>query len=207
MYTYLSQMIKLIICRKKWRNKNLHNYTSVKNLFSLEKVSVGKKTYGALMVRDFGEKDSGLEIGNYCSIANGTEFILGGEHSYKNLSTFPFKRYFGDGQIESFSKGIIRIEDDVWIGANCTILSGITIGKGCVVGAGSVVRSSIPPYCIFVGDKVVKKRFSDVTINRLQAFDWSSLTKEEISNNLESIYSFDELELDNNKLIEISKDR
>lgn len=57
------------------------------------------------------------------------------------------------------SKGIV-IEDDVWIGANCTVLDGVKISKGCVVGGGSVVTKSIPPYSIAVGNpaKVIKGR-------------------------------------------------
>ena len=59
-------------------------------------------------------------------------------------------------------KGVI-IEDDVWIGANVTILSGVTIGEGSVIGAGSVVTKSQPRYSICVGVpcKPVKRRFND----------------------------------------------
>lgn len=57
------------------------------------------------------------------------------------------------------SKGIV-IEDDVWIGAGCRILDGVTIGQGSVIGAGSVVNKSIPPYSVAVGipAKVIKSR-------------------------------------------------
>ncbi len=54
----------------------------------------------------------------------------------------------------------IRIEDDVWIGGNVNIIAGVTIGRGAVIGAGSVVTRDIPPYAIAVGTpaKVVKSR-------------------------------------------------
>jgi len=57
------------------------------------------------------------------------------------------------------SLGIV-IQDDVWIGAGCQILDGVTIGKGSIIGAGSVVNKSIPEYSIAVGvpAKVIKKR-------------------------------------------------
>lgn len=60
------------------------------------------------------------------------------------------------------SKGII-IEDDVWIGGNVTILDGVVIGEGCVVGASSNVTKSLPPYTICVGNpcKPIKQRFDD----------------------------------------------
>ena len=54
----------------------------------------------------------------------------------------------------------ITIEDDVWIGANCNIMAGVTIGCGSVIGGGSVVTRSIPPYSIAVGSpaRVIKSR-------------------------------------------------
>jgi len=54
------------------------------------------------------------------------------------------------------SKGGIIVEDDVWIGANCVILDGAVLGKGCVIGAGSVVRGEIEPYSIQAGNPLVK---------------------------------------------------
>jgi acetyltransferase-like isoleucine patch superfamily enzyme len=60
----------------------------------------------------------------------------------------------------------IRIEDDVWIGGNVTILDGVTIGEGCVIGACSNVTKSLPPYTICVGNpcKPLKKRFDDTDL-------------------------------------------
>lgn len=56
----------------------------------------------------------------------------------------------------------IVIEDDVWIGANVTILKGVNIGRGCVIAAGAVVTKSAPPYTIFGGvpAKIIGKRFT-----------------------------------------------
>ena len=54
----------------------------------------------------------------------------------------------------------ITIDDDVWIGANCTILDGINIGKGCVIAAGAVVNKSLLPFSVVGGvpAKLLKKR-------------------------------------------------
>jgi acetyltransferase-like isoleucine patch superfamily enzyme len=46
----------------------------------------------------------------------------------------------------------VRIEDDVWIGCNVVVLKGVTIGRGAIVGAGSVVTESVPPYVIVAGN-------------------------------------------------------
>ena len=56
----------------------------------------------------------------------------------------------------------VIIEDDVWAGANVTILKGVSIGKGCVIAAGAVVTKSFPPYCIIGGvpAKLIKMRFT-----------------------------------------------
>jgi len=54
----------------------------------------------------------------------------------------------------------VNIGSDVWIGAGCKILGGVTIGNGCIIGAGSVVIKDLPPYSISVGNpaKVLKYR-------------------------------------------------
>jgi len=46
---------------------------------------------------------------------------------------------------------IVVVEEDVWIGMNVTLLSGVTIGRGCTVAAGAVVSKSMPPYCVVGG--------------------------------------------------------
>jgi acetyltransferase-like isoleucine patch superfamily enzyme len=60
-------------------------------------------------------------------------------------------------------KGNIIIQNDVWIGAKSTIMSGVKISNGSVVGAGSVVTKDVPPYAIVAGNpaKVVKYRFTE----------------------------------------------
>ncbi len=61
----------------------------------------------------------------------------------------------------------ITIENDVWIGANVILLPGVVISEGCVIGAGSVVSKSIPPYTISVGIpcRPIKKRFSEIEMH------------------------------------------
>jgi acetyltransferase-like isoleucine patch superfamily enzyme len=53
----------------------------------------------------------------------------------------------------------VRIGDDCWIGGNVIILPGVTIGKGCTIGAGSVVTKDVPEYSVAIGSpaKVVRK--------------------------------------------------
>ena len=62
---------------------------------------------------------------------------------------------------KEYDKDVI-VEEDVWIGAHVTLLSGVTIGLGSVIGTGCVVRCNVPPYAIFAGNpaKVVGFRFT-----------------------------------------------
>ena len=83
-----------------------------------------------------------------------------------------------------YSKGKIIIEDDVWIGKGATILSGVTLGKGCIVGAKAVVAKDVPPYAIVVGNpsEIIKYRFDDNIIKILKdlAYDKINLNNHEL---------------------------
>jgi len=183
----IKEKIKIKLQNKKWRKRNEHNYTEICNRFDFDLVNVGKYTYGDLNIIHFGTKSSKLKIGNYCSIASEVKFILGGEHNYKNLSTYPFKKKFINEE-ETLTKGDIIVGDDVWIGYGAVILSGVKIGQGAVIGAGSIVRKDVPPYAVYVNDKVVKYRFNENIIKKLLLLDYSKLEKENIENNINKLY-------------------
>lgn len=172
-----------IIYRRKWRKLNKHNYTIAKNKYNFNNVYVGNGTYGDLNIYSFSKFNEHLSIGNYCSIAPNVSFLLSGEHNYKLFSTYPFS-FRNTGIDESISKGDIKIDDDVWIGFGAIILSGVHIGKGAVVGAGSIVAKDIPPYAIYVGNKVIKYRFSPDIIEKLDKIDYSKIGIEDISQDL-----------------------
>lgn len=88
---------------------------------------------------------NGVSIGEDCAIAaNCTFAATNHEYSRRDL-TIKAQRFRP-------SKGGIVLEDDVWIGANCVILDGALLRRGCVIGAGSVVRGEIPAYSIHVGN-------------------------------------------------------
>ena len=85
------------------------------------------------------------------------------------------------------SSGRILIGNDVWIGAGVQILSGVKIGNGAIVGAGSVVTRNVPPYAVVAGNpaRVIRYRFSDETIERIQASKWWMWTEEQLRNNVD----------------------
>lgn len=162
--------------RMKWRHHNRHNETTAMNRFHINNINVGKKTYGPIEVL----YDSGagrLSIGNYCSIAKDVKFFLGGGHDYRRISTFPFqsKVYSGKGLPSRDENLDIVVEDDVWIGYDCIVLPGTHIGKGCVIGARSVVTGTLPPYSVYVVNKVIKQRFGNDISSKLISIDFSKI--------------------------------
>lgn len=179
---YILEKYKL---KKEWRKDNKHNFTEAENLFDINKVIVGNYTYGPLFVRNYGNSSEKLEIGNFCSIARGVTFLLGGKHDYNCISTYPFKKKFLDIENESITKGPIIIKDDVWIGENAMILSGVTINQGAIIGAGSIVSKEVPAYAIFAGNKIIKYRFSEDIIKELLKIDYSLINEEIINKNIE----------------------
>ena len=153
-------LLKKYLFHRKWNRRNRHNFTHAKNLFDIDKVSVGIATYGELNVLTYNNENV-LRIGNYCSIGPNVWFVVSADHRLDCISTYPFRNKFYEREfLEAISKGDIIVEDDVWIGCNVTILSGVHIGQGAVIAAGAVVNKDVPDYAIVGGvpAKVLKYR-------------------------------------------------
>lgn len=175
-----------------WRKRNQHNYTKYMNIGNIDSVSIGNYSYGDLSMQ-FSKNQTRIKIGHFCSIGKNVFFLPDSNHPLDMISTYPFKTMFGEDNhnLDAISKGDIVIDDDVWIGYNATILSGVHISQGAVVAAGSVVTKDIPPYAIVGGvpAKVIKYRFSDELINELLKIDYGKLTKQMIMEHMEELYS------------------
>lgn len=183
-----------------WRSINIDNFTtlapfiysnSFKKLLEKGLIKVGKGSYGDIRVSTFGNADEHLEIGNYCSIGGEVLFMLGGNHKYTYVSTYPFNVMSLGKVSEAYTNGPITLKDDVWIGQRATIMSGVTIGQGAIVAAGSVVSKDVPPYAIVGGvpAKVIKYRFSQDIIDKLLLIDYKNLDYETIKNNQKLLYT------------------
>ena len=136
-----------------------------------------------------------ITIGKYCSLACGATFVcVGGCHSTKSLSSYPFGLASGywDG-IDKYCcvEALFDIEkkggptvvgNDVWLGYQCLIMPGVTIGDGAIVGSRSVVTKDVEPYTVVAGSpaRVIKKRFDDETIAKLLELKWWNLPDEEV---------------------------
>lgn len=183
--------LKFQLLKYKWKKYNKNNNTKPGRYFDIKRVNVGSKTYGKLNIYTFYGDKSKLSIGGYCSIADNVSFIVGGEHNTKCISTYPLKQFVLDSSIDSFGKGDIIVDDDVWIGYGATIMSGVHIGQGAVVAAGAVVTKDVPPYAIVGGvpAKVIKYRFEPEMIEELLKVDYSKLTKEDIEKHIDDLYT------------------
>ena len=138
--------------------------------------TIGDWSYGRPNIMRM-DQTTQLEIGRFCSIADGVRILLGGEHRTDWVTTYPFpsilpERFSAEGH--PASKGNIVIGNDVWICAGSTILSGVIIGNGAVVGAGCVAARDVPPYAIVAGNpaRVVRFRFDPSIISRLEKLAW-----------------------------------
>lgn len=178
--------------RRRWRAANSHNNTTIKDVFTCDfsQIKVGKGTYGDLWLKNV-SRDRKLVIGNYCSIGNEVEFYVCIDHPTNLISTYPFKSLILGNPDDTISKGDIIIDDDVWIGGHSVILSGVHIGQGAVIGAGSVITRDVPPYAVVAGSpaKVMKYRFEPEVIDKLLTIDYSRLDEAVIKENLNSLYT------------------
>ncbi len=138
--------------------------------------TVGDKSYGNPTVL-FSNSGARLKIGQYVSIAENATIMLGGNHRVDWMTTYPLSKYYPEWNAltgHPSTKGDVIIGNDVWIGREALILSGVTIGDGAVVGARAVVAKDVAPYSIVCGNPArhVRYRFGEDVIALLQQLAW-----------------------------------
>ena len=147
-------------------------------------MTVGRNTYGRPKIQAYKSfANNEVKIGAFCSIAAGVTFICGGDHFYERFTTYPINLIEDNGlPWHERSKGDIVIGNDVWIGYGATILSGVSIGDGAVIGAMSVVATNITPCSVVVGNpaKRIKYRFNQEVCEKYLASKWWEKSDEEI---------------------------
>jgi virginiamycin A acetyltransferase len=157
------------------------------------KYSIGRFSYGQPTVFHWGEKAT-LKIGNFCSIGPNVVILLGGEHRPDLITTFPFNcvlKEYANVPGHPTTKGDVVIGNDVWIGANALILSGVQIGDGAVIGACAVVTKDVEPYAIMAGNpaRIIGKRFDQETISSLLRIKWWNWEIQQIKENVPLLLS------------------
>ncbi len=138
-----------------------------------------------------------LIIGKFCSIACGAKFLFtSANHKMSSLSTYPFPIFYEEWGLDVKdirnawdNKGDIVIGNDVWIGYEAVIMSGVTIGDGAIIGTRAVVTRDVPPYTIVGGvpAKPIRKRYDDETIERLIKLRWWDWEHDKIAQSIAAI--------------------
>lgn len=131
---------------------------------------------------NYGFSDTSLHIGKFCAFAHGVRFIMAdANHATQGVSSYPFAIFGGewaeamplaDYPFKQYRD--IEIGHDVWLGLEVTVMPGVRIGNGAIIGSKSVVSSDIPAYAVAVGNpaKVVRQRFNDEDIALLEQLCW-----------------------------------
>lgn len=178
-----------------------------KNMVEQTNVEIGEYTYYSAEAGEsfatcikhhyefLGDK---LIIGKFNSFAAGLKIIMNGANHRMDGSTFPFN-IFGNGwesvtpSIEQLPyKGDTVIGNDIWIGQHVTLMPGVKIGNGAIIAANSTVVKDVPAYTVVGGNPatIIKQRFSDELIERIERVAWWELPIEAISANLPAITSY-----------------
>ena len=176
-------------CNYQWSMESIQRGTP-------SKIISGRHSYGIdqIKIKSWNE-GAHLYVGSFCSIARDLTVFLGGNHRSDWCSTFPFgfirNDIFPSGEVYGsfvngelpYTNGHVIIEDDVWIGEGCTIMSGIRIGAGSVIASKSVVVKDVAPYTIAGGNpaKHIKDRFPLHISKQLLEIRWWDKTDEEIN--------------------------
>jgi acetyltransferase-like isoleucine patch superfamily enzyme len=145
---------------------------------------VGIGTYGEPEVV-YWDCGGTLRIGRYCSIASGVTILLGGEHHTDWVTTYPFSLMVPAAVgLPGYprTKGDVKIGNDVWLGYEALILSGVTIGDGAVIGARSVVTRDVEPYAVVAGSpaRMIRHRFQTAQVERLLRVAWWNWPEERV---------------------------
>jgi acetyltransferase-like isoleucine patch superfamily enzyme len=140
-------------------------------------VQRGKHTYGPdPIIVGHPSIGEGSRIGNFCSIADGLQFIFRGKHMVNWISTYPFREKWDmDVPLNDLpSHDPIIIGNDVWIASHVRVQQGVIIGDGAVIAMESLVTKDVPPYAMVGGHpaEIIRYRFSKSQIERLIKIAW-----------------------------------
>jgi len=193
---------------KKYPRSNDYQTIYLKNVITNPNIEVGDFT----IYNDFSKEPCDFEknnvlyhyplnqdrlmIGKFCSVACGAKFLMtSGNHTLKSLSTYPFPIFWEEWDDTMHPKdawdnrGDIIIGNDVWIGYEAVVMSGVHIGDGAIIATRAVVTKNVPPYAIVGGvpAAIIKMRFSEEKIEDLLRIQWWNWSCEKIGSSLEAL--------------------
>lgn len=160
--------LAIIVDSKIAKNVAIQSFSDIRYSKINQFTYIGKKTNIAY-----------TNIGKFCSIASNVT-IGGGSHPFDWVSTSPvfysgrniFKSNFSNTDYNPFKT--TTIGNDVWIGSNTIVKSGVQVGDGAIIGMGSVVTKDVEPYAIVAGNpaRFIRSRFANKTVNELLQKKW-----------------------------------
>jgi len=156
-------------------------------------ISLGRGTYGLNRNNFAGlSPECPVNIGNYCSFGPEVLMFCRTDHRTDLPSTYPFRSMLDDVQenVDAITRGPITIGHDVWVGARAMILSGVHIGDGAIIGAGSVVTRDIAPYSVNIGvpSRQSRMRFEAAQIAALREIAWWEWPDTQITEHMDLFY-------------------
>jgi len=171
--------------------------TTLKNTPTL---TVGKETLFAGTPYIVSNEYATVTFGNFCSIAPNLKIIATNhDYNYSAVQYTFYKKYFNTshpGELNNpptkeRTKGNVIIGNDVWIGEDVVILSGVKIGDGCCIGARSIVTKDLESYTICAGTpcKSIKYRYDKDMIEYLLQLKWWNWSDDTIKQNKEFFHT------------------
>lgn len=128
-------------------------------------VSIGKGCF--ISTRKFPSEGYLIEIGDYVRIASKTAFFTHG-------GIWSIRKFYNDPELDHFGK--IKVGSYSYIGENCMIMPGVTIGERCIVGGGSVLTKSVPDGCMVAGNPAKFIGYTDDFYNKLKEGKYNTKT-------------------------------
>lgn len=182
----------------------------LKNVITAPNITVGEYTYyddpvdptafeRNNVLFNWPEFGDHLIIGRFCSIASGVKFIMGSANRrLSSVTAYPFHVFGGlwaectPSHLSQLPfKGDTVVGNDVWLGRECVVMPGVTIGDGAILAAHSVVAKDVEPYTVVGGNpaRPIKKRFSQELIDLLLRLRWWDFPPEQLANFLPALCS------------------
>ncbi|MBN1175961.1 CatB-related O-acetyltransferase [Candidatus Woesearchaeota archaeon] len=200
---FVSKLVSKVVIYFKYRIHNSKISSNAK-IFPFDNVVLGKNVSvgegavlsGNLFVGDYthinrncdfsGGRSVDVVLGKFCSVASGTS-IINSNHYTNRITTYGIKEELGLNckKKDYYEKGPITIGNDVWIGRDAIILSGVRIGNGAIVAASAVVSKDVDDYEIVGGipAKHIKYRFSEEVRTLLLSLKWWDWSEKKIRDN------------------------
>ncbi len=153
--------IMMYYSRKKFRNCGCNVvFDPLNSVFSYETITIGDDVFigGKAWFRT---THSRINIGSHVMFGPGVH-VYGGNHIFDRVGVLMTRIVKDENHMDPH----VKIGDDVWIGGSSVILTGVTIGRGAIIAAGSVVSSDVVPYGIYGGvpAKKIRMRFTEEQI-------------------------------------------